>query len=174
MSTPAGLDGQAPAWEAMARAELDMSARLCAGIEDLAAKMAARQDFLDRLSRAVHWVPAPAMPLSALPYVPPANGGPGMNFAWAIQRVTVGPIGATSDAVTIYKGRSVVDVAPQNALFTFSGAAGAFPVWTPGHSGAVLQQGESLIAAGAITGTNPVLCWDVIILDIDILPLFLL
>jgi hypothetical protein len=161
-------------WEAMAAAELEMSARLCAGIEDLAARMTARADFLDRLGRAMHWVPAPAFPLSALPYVPPANGGPGMNFAWAIQRVTVGPIGATTDAVTIYKGRSVVDVAPQNALATFTGAAGAFVPWTPGHAGVILMPGESLIAAGTITGANPVLSWDVKIMDLDALPFYLL
>jgi hypothetical protein len=161
-------------WEAMAAAELEMSARLCAGIEDLAAKMSARADFLDRLGRAIHWVPAPAFPLSALPYVPPANGGPGMNFAWAIQRVTVGPIGAATDAVTIYKGRSGVDVAPQNALTTFTGAAGQFVPWTPGHAGVVLMPGESLIVAGTITSANPVLSWDVKILDFDVLPLYLL
>ena len=161
-------------WEAMAAAELEMSARLVAGIEDLAAKMAARAEFMDKLGRAIHWVPAPAMPLNVLPYVLPANNGPGTNFAWAIQRVTVGPIGATTDAVTFYKGKSTVDVAPQNALNTFTGVVGQFVSWTPGHAGCLLMPNESVVVAGTITGANPVLSWDVKIMDFDVLPLYLL
>lgn len=174
-------DGAGPAarWEAMASAELALSARLCTGIEALTEQLRDRQDFIGRLAQGVYWVPAPAFPLNALPFIPSANGGPGASprgtaFAWAIQRVTVGPVGASTDLVTIYKGRSQVDIAPQNALNTFTGNAGSFVPWTPGRQGAILMPGESLIVGGTITGTNPVLTWDVVVMDLDLLPLYLL
>lgn len=174
MSEAPGEVAPRPSWEGLVTAELELSARLCAATERLADQFAARQDLADRMATGIYWVPAPGFPLSTLPYVPPSNGGPGLKFCWAVQRVTVGPVGATSDAVTVYKGRSSVDIAPQNALSTFSGAVGAFPSWTPGRTGCVLMPGESLIVGGTITGSNPVLSWDVLVMDLDMLPLFLL
>jgi len=165
-------------WQQLVTAELELSARLCAATERVADLMAARQDLADTLAQAVNWVPAPAIPLSSLPVVQ-ANAGPepaigGLAYCWAIQRVTVGPLGATTDAVTIYKGRSSADVLSVNALFTFAGAAGAYATWSPGRTGAILKPNEHLIAAGTITGTNPVLTWDVLVVDQDALHLFLL
>jgi hypothetical protein len=181
MSEPLDVAPADPAarWEAMASAELAMSARLVTATEQLAAQMADRQAFMARLTGGLYWVPAPAMPLSSLPYIPAANGGPsasphGTALAWAIQRVTVGPIGASTDVITIYKGRSSVDISPQNALTSLTGNAGTYPSWTPGRQGAVLMPGESLIVDGTITGTNPVLTWDVVVMDLDMLPLYLL
>lgn len=178
MTEPVQAD-PAARWEAMASAEMALSARLCAATEDLARQMADRQAFMAKLTGGLYWVPAPAMPLSSLPYAPPANGGPAASphanaMAWAVQRVTAGPLGASTDGITIYKGRSTVDIAPQNALTTLTGNSGNYPSWTPGRQGCILMPGESLIVDGTITGTNPVLTWDVVVMDLDLLPLFLL
>jgi hypothetical protein len=182
--TASDLDYAGPAgdpreqWQQMVQAELELSARLCAATERVADLMQSRQDQTDLLARSVNWVPAPSIPLNALPVVQ-SNAGPEaapapLAFCWAVQRVTVGPIGATSDAVTLYKGRSKADVLSVNALHTFTGAAGTYADWEPGRTGCILKPNESIIAAGTITGANPVLSWDVLIIDQDALPLFLL
>jgi hypothetical protein len=50
---------------------MDYAGIIAAGL--LAAQMADRQAFMAKLTGGLYWVPAPAMPLSSLPYVPAAK-----------------------------------------------------------------------------------------------------
>ena len=156
-------------------AEAALSVRLCAALDGLGAQMQRRQEWIDRLADAIWQAPAPPIPLGSLPVSRP-DSGPTTGYFWAVQRVTLGPVGATSDLIHLYKSRLSAEQQPQTALTTLtatSSAAGAFLTWTPGRSGCLLLPDERMGAAGTITGTNPVLNWDVIQGELWALPLFL-
>jgi|SRR5215472_46352 len=147
--------------------EADLGAQLCAAIGGLTEIMrqqaVADQQYRRRRNAAIGWIEAPAIPLGVLPTIRAQDGGPNTGFYWAVQRISVGPFGATSDLLTLYKGHSVADVVPQNGYISFTNqAAGTFVSYHVGGKGLILAPDESLIAAGTITGTNPVLNWDAI------------
>lgn len=156
-------------------AEAALIVRLCAAIDGLGAQMQRKQEWIDRLADAIWQMPVPPIPLSSLP-VNRVDAGPTTGFFWAVQRVTIGPIGATTDLVHLYKSHMTVEQQPQTALTTLTGAssaAGAFLTWTPGRSGCLLLPEEHVGVAGTITGSNPVMNWDVIQGELWALPLFL-
>lgn len=156
-------------------AEAAISVRLCAALDGLGAQMQRRQEWIDRLAGAVWQMPVPPVPLGTLP-VNRADTGPTTGYFWAVQRITVGPIGATTDLVHLYKSHLSVEQQPQTALTTLTGAssaAGAFLTWNPGRSGCLLLPDERVGAAGTITGSNPVMNWEVIQGELWALPLFL-
>lgn len=110
-----------------------------------------------QLAASLWPVHTPAVPLGSLPTLRSADGGPNTGYFWAVQRITVGPIGASTDLITVYRGASANDVQPQNALNSFySSQAGAFVPWHAGGKGLILMPDESLIFAGVITGASPV------------------
>jgi len=146
---PMGPDGaglQAAGW-----------AQLAASLSGVAAELRAQNDRRRRLAACLWPVHPPAISLAVLPVQRSADGGPNTGYFWAVQRITVGPVGAATDLVTVYRGTSLSDVQSQNALNSFySAQAGAFVAWHPGGKGLILLPDEGLIFAGTITGTSPV------------------
>jgi hypothetical protein len=151
-------------------------AGLVAAVSANTAALAAAERRKDSMFNAVSAFTPQAASFGALPYAIPADAfGPKDGFAWAVQRVTVSGFGATSDLITIYRGGSLVEVQPQNALFTFAiSAAGAVATWHPGRTGLVLKGNERLALGGTFTGTTGFISYDVIQVRADQLPWFLL
>ena len=149
-----------------------MSAELSVSLGSLAAAVREQNQMSRRAAGAIWWVEAPALSLSVLPAFN-STFGPNTGYAWAVQRITVGPLGALTDAVTVYKGRSAADIQSQNALFTFTNQATGFGTWHPGTAGLILMPDESIVVAGTITGVNPMLNWDAIQMESWFLPHFL-
>ncbi len=136
--------------------EIGAMAQLCAQLGSVAGELAEQNKRRRKLAASLWPVHAPAIPLAALPVVRTSDGGPNTGYFWAVQRITVGPIGAGTDLITVYRGTSVLDVQPQNALNSFfSSQAGAFVPWHVGGKGLILMPDECLIFAGTITGANP-------------------
>jgi len=155
-------------------AELDFHADLSAAIGGLTAEMRAERERKLQLALDVSYISAPAMQFSALPGQPDA-WGPKTGYAWAVQRVTVAGLGATSDFAIAYRGKSTNDAQPQNALFTFQEAvAGGTATWHPGRTGLILKGNEGLVFGGTFTGSKLVVSIDVIQLAISKLAYFLL
>jgi hypothetical protein len=145
---PAGLAG----------AGLDVSAvaQLCASLNGATAEMREQARRRRQVAASLWPVHPPAVPLASLPALRSSDGGPNTGYFWAVQRITVGPFGAGSDLVTVYRGASAADVQPQNALNSFFTAqVGAFVPWHVGGKGLILMPDESLIFAGVITGASP-------------------
>lgn len=154
--------------------EIDFTARLCASLDSMAAVLRAEQQRHQALASEVWHVHAPAIPFAALPAFG-AAWGPNTGYAWAVQRLTVAGFGAATDAVTAYRGLSAADVAPQNALYTFTvPAAGDVSTWHPGRTGLILMPDEGLAFGGTFTGTLGVVSADVIQLTVRQLPGFLM
>ena len=167
---------QASGLETALRVEAELAGSLCLSLDRNTAAMRDRQAWLDRLADAIWQVPMDPIPLGALPVVR-VNAGPTTGYYHAIQRVTVGPIGATTDLIHVYKSRVSVEQQPQTALTTLTGAssaAGAFLTWTPGRTGCVLHPDERIGLSGTITGTNPVMNWEVVQVEAWAFPLYLI
>lgn len=145
-------------------ASLDVHARLCAAVEQLERRLALPPLTPERAAATDLWPLTPTpVSLGTLPSLRSSDGGPNGGYFWAVQRVTVGPIGATTDLVSVYRGTSSFDVQPQNALQSFfSTVVGSFVTWHPGGKGLVLMPDQAIVAGGTITGTNPMLSMDVI------------
>jgi hypothetical protein len=156
--------------------ELGLILRVCASLDGVSAELRARQEWIERLASAIWQMPVPVLPLTSLPVNRP-DTGPTTGYFWAVQRITVGPIGAVTDLIHVYKSRSTPEQQTHQALQTLTGvnsAAGAFLTWNPGRTGCLLLPDEKIGATGTITGTNPVLNWEVVQGEIWALPLFLL
>jgi hypothetical protein len=136
---------------------LDASADLVLALGSLTAELRKEDLRRRRLAASMYPVVAPPVSLVGLPALRSADGGPNTGYFWAVQRITVGPFGAGTDLITVYRGASVNDVQPQNALNSFFTAqAGAFVPWHVGGKGLILRGDESLIFAGTITGASPI------------------
>lgn len=137
--------------------QVDAAAQLLASIGSLTAELREHNARARRLAAQLYPVVAPPVSLSGLPALRSADGGPNTGYFWAIQRITVGPFGAGTDLITVYRGANVNDVQPQNALNSFFTAqVGAFVPWHVGGKGLILRGDESLIFAGTITGASPI------------------
>ena len=140
----------------LAGAGLSMDAQLCAQLGSVAEQLRAQNERRRKLAASLWPVHPPAISLVTLPVLRTSDGGPNTGYFWAVQRITVGPIGAGTDLVTVYRGTSVLDVQPQNALNSFfSSQVGAFVPWHVGGKGLILMPDEGLIFAGTITGASP-------------------
>lgn len=137
--------------------EAEAYAGLCASVGQLVGELREQNLRRRRLAAQLYPVVAPPVSLAGLPALRSADGGPNTGFFWAIQRITVGPFGAGTDLITVYRGANVGDVQPQNALNSFFTAqVGAFVPWHVGGKGLILRGDESLIFAGTITGASPI------------------
>jgi hypothetical protein len=98
--------------------------------------------------------------------------GPRTGYAWAIQRITIGGLGA-DDVVSLYKGPPVAVAAdPTNLMMVATAAA---PTWSPGRTGAMLFPGDTIIAAGTgLSASSVTLTGEVIQMEQWIVPQFLL
>jgi hypothetical protein len=153
----------------------EFQAGLAASIGTLAGELREERQRKIALAQDVAYVEAPAIVGGAVP-LNQAGWGPNTSYVWAIQRITVAGLGATTDLVTAYRGTTPVAAsAPQNALFSFAiPAAGAVATWHPGRTGLILQPEESLVFGGTFTGTTLAVSVDVIQLHVSKLPYFLL
>jgi hypothetical protein len=147
--------------------ELDIGAQLIASLDSVAAELREYNKHQRSLAAraAAQWpVRGPALSLSGTgPWmIGSNNNGPSTGYAWQVQRITIGPSGAATDLVTVYRGYSSADVVPQNAIDSviYTGA-GQFGTIRLGYDGIILMPDESIIVSGTITGTNPMLNWDV-------------
>ena len=157
------------------QAQIAVTARMCVALDKMSERLGQRQDFMDRLADSLWQMPVPPLPLTTLPVNRP-DTGPTTGYFWAVQRITIGPIGATSDLVHVYKSHSTPEQQSQTALTTLSGASsapGAFLTWNPGRTGCLLLPDERVGANGTITGPLPTLNWEVIQGEIWALPFFL-
>ena len=98
--------------------------------------------------------------------------GPDTGFAWAIQRLSVSGL-AGSDVLSIYRGPPTSKAATaDNFMNNLTVAA---PAWHPGRTGLILQDGETIIAAGtSLTATQVALTGEIIQMEQWLLPHFLL
>jgi len=155
-------------------AEVDLSVSLSAAIGGLTAEMQAERMRKLHLAQDVAYIEAPVISGAAVPLIQP-GWGPNTSYVWAVQRMTVAGLGATTDYLTAYRGQSAVGAQVQNALFTFAiPATGQVATWHPGRTGLILQAEESLVFNGTFTGSQLAVSVDVIQLHVDKLPYFLL
>jgi hypothetical protein len=161
--------------------EVDVSAfaALSASLDGFTAEMRAARLMQARAAADCWYVEAPAigpLPIGA-PFSYAAPGwGPNTGYCWAVQRITVQGFGADSDNVIIYRGHTVADIQPQNALYELP-APGYLGVvtWHPGRVGLVLMPDESLVFSGTLSaGANAAISIDVIQVTLANLPALLL
>jgi hypothetical protein len=157
--------------------EADIGVGLHIALGNLVNEMTAERQRKERLALDVTYVSAPGVSYAALPGAT-ADWGPKRGWAWAIQRITVSGLAATTDFATVFRGNSTAAAVPENALFTFQIATlGAVAPWTPGRTGLILRARESLVFGGTFTGsaTAPlVISVDAVQLAEAKLPYFLL
>lgn len=158
--------------------DFEVAGHLTAAVADLVTEMRADRDRRAKMAAAVWYVQTPAISFagSAAPYNPP-GWGPATGYAWAVQRITVTPVG-DDDLLTVYRGHSSADANPQNALNQW-GAGGtpdlATQPWHPGRTGLILMPDESLVFDGGLTSDTQYFAnIDVIQLNLEQLPYFLL
>ena len=98
--------------------------------------------------------------------------GPNTGYAWAVQSLSVAGL-ATGDTASLYIGPAVAaTVQPNNFVQQFTPSA---PSWQPGRTGLVLNPGDTLVLAGSsLTSTLVTLTGRVIIMELWLLPEFLL
>jgi hypothetical protein len=158
--------------------DVNVTASLSASLGRLADEMAADRARRARLADSIWFVQAPAISFlgSAAPYAPP-QWGPNTGYAWAVQRITVTPLGS-SDLMTVYRGHSSADANGQNALNEWGGGttpALATQPWHPGRTGLILMGDESLVFGGSLTSaTTYFVNIDVIQLELTKLAYFLM
>ena len=154
--------------------DIDLSAQISASINGLTTEL--RRDRLrkENLAADCSYIETPPIYFNAVPYAA-AGWGPNTGFSWAIQRVTVAGLGATTDFLTVYRGTAAAAAAGNNALYTLQEAvAGGVATWHPGRTGLILKADESLVFAGTFTGTTCFVNIDAIQLTDANLPYFLL
>jgi hypothetical protein len=158
--------------------EIDFAAAISASIDGLTAEMRADRRRKQDLAADVAYIETPPINFAAtaLPYTPGPGWGPNVGYNWAVQRITVGGFGATTDYLTAYRGTTTAHAgAGQNALYTFQEAvAGGVSTWHPGRTGLILKGQESLAFNGSITTGPFFVNIDVIQLTDAQLPYFLL
>lgn len=157
--------------------EINFAANVSASIDGLTAELRADRRRKQDLAADVAYIETDAITFTTsttLPYMK-SGWGPNTGYAWAVQRMTVSGLGATSDFLTVYRGSSTAHAQGQNALFTFQEAvAGGVAAWHPGRTGLVLKAEESLVFNGTITTGPFFVNVDVIQLTDAQLPYFLL
>jgi hypothetical protein len=153
----------------------DFSLKLSASIDSMTAVMRADLKRKQDMAADVSYIETPALALTALPFVAGIGWGPNTGYSWAVQRMTVAGLGATTDYVIAYRGTSAAQATGNNALYTFQElVAGGTSTWHPGRTGCILKAEESLVFTGTFTGTQAFVSIDVIQLTDTQLPYFLL
>lgn len=178
MKMPA-LDALAapPAGPAVSGAGIEISAAIGLQLGRIADQLQARADYNQRCQQAIRTVPIQPMvatPAGGVLLIAGAGdvAGPMTGYNWAIQRLTVAGL-AAADVVSLYRGTGAAGVQPNNLLNNVTGAS---PTWHPGRTGCILNDGDSVLAAGTgLTTTTPVfLTGEVIVFESWLLPEFLL
>lgn len=167
-----------------ADAEIDVSAGLSVAIGNLAAQLERQRRDAAQRAAECWYVEAPAIVLPILDPTgaagpvayAPGGWGPNTGYCWAVQRVTFYSPVDESDHVTVYRGHTPADAAPQNALNTIAQPSGylSSATWHPGRVGLVLMPDESLVFSGSVATAGAVVSVDVIQVTSANLPALLL
>jgi len=149
---------------------------LSLSLRSLAADLAAERKWREQLAAGIMIMEAPAIGAftpAQVPYIQP-TWGPNDGYVWAVQRLTVGQL-VPSDTMQLYRGASTADAGGnQNLLQGFAGSAGAVQAWTPGRTGCVIDENQSIIVTGSLYGGPYTLNADVIQVETWLAPYFLL
>jgi hypothetical protein len=153
----------------------DFSLKLSASIDSMTAVMRADLKRKQDMAADVSYIETPALSFTSLPFVAGSGWGPNTGFHWAVQRMTIAGLGATTDYAIAYRGTASAHAVGNNALYTFQElVAGGTATWHPGRTGLILKGQESLVFGGTFTGTTGFISIDVIQLTDAQLPYFLL
>jgi hypothetical protein len=161
--------------------DLSVFATLSAHLGSLAQALQSEQRYRDRCQNAIRLVPlVPQQAViagSAFTITgPPDVMGPHTGYVMAIQRLVIGGlgVGSTPDFAKFYRGPSTAAaVSDVNELAAVNGNT---PFWHPGRTGCIIQQGDTILAAGTgLTATGTVtLAGEVILMEEWLLPHFLM
>lgn len=98
--------------------------------------------------------------------------GPASGYVWAVQRLTVAGL-ASGDTISFYKAPG--SSAGIQATTFINSVTSTAPMWSPGRTGLILFNGDTVIAAGtSLTATTVTLTGEIIQLENWIVPQFLL
>lgn len=157
--------------------DLEVSARLCAALDANTMALLDTEARRRLMFAAVTALSPMSVTFkgSAAPLVAPSDWGPRTGWSWAIQTVTVTPLGS-SDVLKLYRAKSPAQVDLNNLKFSFVGTSTVDTLtWHPGRTGFVLHAGEGLGFSGTLTsGTTYMVNFEVIQVSDDQLPYFLL
>lgn len=152
---------------------------------ELSAAIASNTAALERAERrklqmaaAVSYVDEMAFSFTAanLPQALEADKRTKTGYWWAVQRISVAGLGATTDFINLWRANAPGEAGlPQKALHTFQIAvAGGIADWHPGRTGLLLRPRQGLGITGTFTGTLGVVAFDFIQVTDEQLPYFLL
>jgi len=153
-----------------------ITVELSLSLRSLAADLAAERKWRDQLAAGILIMEAPAIGAFTPAQVPYIQGewGPNDGYVWAVQRLTVGQL-APADTMQLYRGASTAATGGnQNLLQGFTGSAGAVQAWTPGRTGCVIDENQSIVVTGSLFGGPYTLNADVIQVETWLAPYFLL
>ena len=142
----------------MATLDIEAAATLFAGLGEVHAQLAAREDFITDLADCITCPETPGISFlgSAAPYAVP-KWGPALGFSWFVQLVMVGPLGA-NDTLAAYRGLTTLDNQPQRKKNEWVGTNGVWQPWTPGRTGFWLRGGKDGLVfdagSGSLTGST--------------------
>jgi len=158
---------------------LQATVSLGESIRGLADEISAEQDWRQAIANGIAWVEVPAIGAFTPAQTPYAQGGwgPPTGYAWAVQRITVGPL-AAGDNLEVYRGHSTADASGNqnflNAWISPSAQQQPVQAWNPGRTGCLLNPRQTLIFTGTLTGGPYYANADVISIETWLLPYFLL
>jgi hypothetical protein len=138
---------------ATASLDIEAAATLFAGLGEVHAQLAARDQFITDLADAITNPETAGISFlgSQAPYAVP-KWGPSLGFSWFVQLVTVGPLGS-GDTLAAYRGLTTLDNQPQRKKNEWLGTNGTWQPWTPGRTGFWLRGGKDGLVFDGGSGT---------------------
>lgn len=162
----------------MVELDLEAAVQLSAAIGANTAALQQAEKRKRDLAASVSYIDEMAFSFTSLtaPALLEADKRPKTGYWWAIQRVSIAGLGATTDFVNLWRADSPAGAgAGQKALNTFQIAvAGGIANWHPGRTGLLLRARQGLAATGTFTGTQAIVSFDFIQVTDEQLPYFLL
>jgi hypothetical protein len=140
-------------------ARADVSFRLAASLEGLCRRMDDREAQVRNLAESVSAVETRGIAFlgSSAPgglngALAPHQWGPSLGWTWAVQLITVGPLG-TGDTLAVYRGKTSSDNETQRLKYQFAGSNGEWQAWSPGRTGLILHGGREGLVFDPGSGT---------------------
>lgn len=158
--------------------DVEVSARLCASLDANTAAYREAENRKRDLAASVSYIDEMAFSFTsaALPVALEADKRPKTGYWWAVQRVSIAGLGATTDFINLWRANAPGEAGlGQKALNTFQIAvAGGIANWHPGRTGLLLRPRQGLAVTGTFTGTTGIVSFDFIQVADAQLPYFLL
>ena len=150
---------------------LDVWAKVGVHLESLTAEMRQQRQQREQLYQDIRFIPV--LPVQAaftqLPLAFPVTVK--LGFTWAVQRLTVSGFASATDTLSIYRGSSPADAAPNNLVNVLSES---LYTWHPGRTGLLLKPNQTIVLGGGTSGSTYTVNLDVIQVADTQLPYFLL